>query len=147
MSFEPIDWPDEYETAHDREPRQPRSPSFGRRFWRSLTGQRTGAETWRPVTVTGDNAEADVLRARVAELEAENARMREELEAARRERIAASLGTKPAVWCWNHHPDHPLDCGRFAGHEGDHVRGERRWANAESAPQQPARDTADGGAK
>ncbi|NUP48989.1 MAG: hypothetical protein HOW97_17040 [Catenulispora sp.] len=60
MTFEPIDWPDEYELDAEPEPRQPRSPGFGRRFWRSLTGQRTGAETCRLVTVTGDDAEADV---------------------------------------------------------------------------------------
>lgn len=38
------------------------------------------------------------------------------------------------VWCWHRNPDHPLRCGRFAGHEGQHARGERRW---DPAPQQP----------
>lgn len=52
-----------------------------------------------------------------------------------REAFATALDTGPAVWCWNRHPDHPLHCGRFAGHEGPHIRGERRWEDA--AEQQP----------
>lgn len=32
-------------------------PPFRRRFWRSLTGQRTGAETCRPIAVTGDDGQ------------------------------------------------------------------------------------------
>lgn len=73
-------------------------------------------------------------RAEKAEAELEQARA--EVVQAREEGAArAALGTHPAIWCWNRHPDHPLPCTRFAGHEGPHVRGERRWEDA--APQQP----------
>lgn len=90
--------------------------------------------------------ERSAVLARGAELEAENARMREELEALERKQFAEALNTGPGVWCWNRRPDYQLACGRFTGHEGDHVRGERRWANIDAAaPQQPVRDTADGG--
>jgi hypothetical protein len=41
MTFEPIEHePDDYEPDAEAVPRQPRSPGFWRRFWRSLTGQR-----------------------------------------------------------------------------------------------------------
>lgn len=66
-------------------------------------------------------AEAKRVRAEVEQLRAQLVQAREE-GAAR-----AALGTSPAVWCWSRHPDHPLSCGRFAGHEGQHVRGEHRW--------------------
>lgn len=36
-----------------------------------------------------------------------------------------------SAWCWNRHPDHPLPCGRLAGHYGQHARGERRWDSVE----------------
>lgn len=37
-----------------------------------------------------------------------------------------------AAWCFNRHPDHPLPCGRLAGHDGRHKRGEREWDNADA---------------
>lgn len=58
----------------------------------------------------------------------------ERVEQLERESFAAALDTGPGAWCWNRHPDHPLPCGRFAGHDGQHARGEHRWDN----PQQPA---------
>jgi hypothetical protein len=39
MTFEPIDWPDEYETAHDRQPDDD-SPGLVERFKRYLAARR-----------------------------------------------------------------------------------------------------------
>lgn len=58
MTFEPIDWPDEDESGDAPvAPAVGRSNGFWRRFWRSLTGRRTAAETCRPVTVTSDDGD------------------------------------------------------------------------------------------
>lgn len=97
MTFEPIEHePDDYELGDETVPSQPRGPGFARRFWRSLTGQRTRAEICRPVTITGDDGQpvhaavlggkpmSDDGRAAFAEIvRAAQRKHREDLRAAR----------------------------------------------------------------
>lgn len=59
MTFEPIEHePDDYEDADTpARPSAGRTGAFPRRFWRTLTGQRTTGPVCRPVTVQGADGE------------------------------------------------------------------------------------------